>query len=122
MANDTSTALSLTLFNPYLIYTNQLERTEYLNAIKQSSKFSQLLAQLNAAYQSDANTALDYDINPTIYQFTAQLMKEIMEKKAEEEAKKVKEEVEEEEEEEEEEEDEFDEFDEEGEESLEMEA
>ena len=79
MANDTSTALALTLFNPYLIYTDQVQRNEYLNAVKQSNKFSQLLSLLNNAYQSNANSALDYDTNPEIYQVAAQLMKEALE-------------------------------------------
>lgn len=78
-ANDTSTALALTLFNPYLIYTNQIQREEYLQAVKQNSKFSQLLSLLRNAYQTDANTALNYDTNPIIYQLAAQLMKETME-------------------------------------------
>ena len=74
-ANDISTALSLTLFNPYLIYTNQTQREEYLQAVQQNSKFSQLLSLLRDAYRTDANTALDYETNPTIYQLAAQLMK-----------------------------------------------
>jgi len=77
-ASDTSTALALTLFNPYLIYSTQAQREQYLQAVRQNSKFSQLLSLLQEAYQTDANTALDYDSNPIIYQVAAQLMKEAM--------------------------------------------
>lgn len=78
MANDTSTALSLTLFNPHLIYTDQSNRSEYLNAVKQSDKFTQLLSLLNTAYQTDAKKALDYDTNPKVYQLATELMKETL--------------------------------------------
>jgi len=78
MANDTSTALSLTLFNPHLMYTDQINRSEYLNTVKQSDKFSQLLTVLNDAYKIDATKALDYDTNPKVYQLAAQLMKETL--------------------------------------------
>lgn len=78
MANDTSTALALTLFNPHLIYTDQSNRTEYLNAVKKSDKFSQLLSLLNTAYQTDAKKALDYDTNPKVYQLATELMKETL--------------------------------------------
>jgi len=79
MANDTSTALALTLFNPYLIYTNQTQREQYIQAVKQLTKFSQLLELIKNAHQADAKTALDYDTNPTIYQVACQIMKEAME-------------------------------------------
>ena len=78
-ANDTSTALALTLFNPYLIYTNQTQRQEYIQAVKQRAKFAQLLELIKNAHKADAKTALDYDTNPTIYQVACQLMKEAME-------------------------------------------
>lgn len=78
-ANDTTTALALTLFNPYLIYTNQAQRTQYLQKVKQLSKFSQLLDLIESAHQADAKTALDYETNPTIYQVACQIMKEAME-------------------------------------------
>lgn len=78
-ANDTSTALALTLFNPYLIYTNQTQREQYIQAVKQLAKFSQLMDLIGAAHQADAKTALDYNTNPTIYQVACQLMKEAME-------------------------------------------
>lgn len=79
IANDTSTALSLTLFNPYLTFTNQSQRQEYIQAVKQNSKFPQLLSRLNEAYQTNASTALNYDENPAIYQLSVQIMKETME-------------------------------------------
>lgn len=78
-ANDTSTALALTLFNPYLIYTNQTQREQYIQAVKQLTKFSQLMNLIKAAHEADAKTALDYNTNPTIYQVACQLMKEAME-------------------------------------------
>jgi len=78
-ANDTSTALALTLFNPQLIFSSQAERDSYLNAVKANGKFNDLLAALGQAYQSDSEDALDYDTNPVIYQLVVQLMKEAME-------------------------------------------
>ncbi len=78
MANDTSTALSLVLFNPYLIYTTQAQRTQYLDAVKKSNKFTQLLTLLKNAHLSNANLVLDYNTNPIIYQIICQLMKEAL--------------------------------------------
>lgn len=78
-ANITSTALALTLFNPYLIYSDQVQRSEYLDAIQQNSKFSELLTELETAYQSNADIALDYDTHPATYQLVAQLIQETME-------------------------------------------
>lgn len=78
MANDTSTALSLVLFNPYLVYTTQAQRTQYLEAVKKSSKFTELLNLLKDAHSNNANMVLDYDTNPIIYQIICQLMKEAL--------------------------------------------
>jgi len=78
-ANDTSTALALTLFNPLLIYSEQSDREMYLEAVKQNDKFNQLLELLGTAYKTNAGTALDYETNPLIYQTVVQLMKETME-------------------------------------------
>jgi len=78
MANATSTALSLTLLNPHLIYADQSEKNEYLNTVQQNDKFSQLLTLLNTAYKTNADKALDYETNPKIYQLSAQLMKETL--------------------------------------------
>ncbi|MBN2091407.1 PKD domain-containing protein, partial [candidate division KSB1 bacterium] len=78
MANDTSTALSLVLFNPYLVYTTQAQRTQYLEAVKKSVKFAQLLTLLKNAHLSNANMVLDYNTNPIIYQTICQLMKEAL--------------------------------------------
>jgi hypothetical protein len=79
MANDTSTALALALFNPFLIKTDQAMRQEYLNAIKASPGFGELLSLLNAAYDQNAEGALSFDENPLMYQALAELMKEAME-------------------------------------------
>lgn len=73
-----STALALTLYNPYLIFTSETERHTYLDAVEQNSKFEQLKSALTNAYTTDADKALDYDTNPTVYQLAAQLMKETM--------------------------------------------
>lgn len=78
-ANDTSTALALTLFNPLLIYSKQSDREIYLEAVKQNQKFSQLLELLRTAYKTNAQTALDYNTNPLVYQTAVELMKETME-------------------------------------------
>jgi len=73
-----STALALTLYNPYLIFTTEIERRTYLDAVEQNSKFEQLISVLSTAYTTDAEHSLDYDTNPTVYQLAAQLMKESM--------------------------------------------
>jgi len=78
-ANDTTTALALTLFNPYLIYSDQAQRTEYLDAVQTNVKFEDLLTELNAAYINDAETALDYETNPIVYQLVAELTQETLE-------------------------------------------
>lgn len=78
-ASDTSTALALTLFNPNLIYTTQIQREQYLQAVQQTGKFQELLAQLKTVYQTDAENALDYEKNPVIYQLAAQAMVEALE-------------------------------------------
>ncbi len=70
--------MSLTLFNPYLIYTNENERQAYLEAVQQNEKFTQLVSVLNEAFKTDAEKVLDYDTNPAVYQLAAQLMKETM--------------------------------------------
>ena len=75
----TSTALALTLFNPFLVYSNQQQRSEYLLNLQGNSKFTELVNELNAAYQEDAENALDYNSHPVIYQLVVQLMKETME-------------------------------------------
>ena len=77
-ANDTTTALALTMMNPYLVYTTQSQRHDYLMAVKQNQKFYQLLTHLNNAYTNDATMALDYETNPTIFQLVAQIIKETM--------------------------------------------
>jgi PKD repeat protein len=78
-ASDSTTALALTLFNPYLIYSDFSQRTDYLEAVQMNPKFTELLNHLDIAYQTDAATALDYETNPVIYQLAAQLMKETLE-------------------------------------------
>ena len=79
VANDSSTALALTLFNPYLFFTTQAQREQYIEKVKQLAKFAQLLELIKNAHQADAKTALDYETNPTIYQLACQLMREAME-------------------------------------------
>jgi len=78
-ASDTSTALALLLFNPYLVYSDQMQRQEYLLIAQQNPKFIKLLTLLNDAYRDDPEMVLDYEKNPTIYQVLAELMKETLE-------------------------------------------
>lgn len=78
-ASDTSTALVLTLFNPYLIFANQYQLNNYFSQVKSNSKFDMLLEELRQAYEQDAETALNDSIHPTIYQLTVELMKESLE-------------------------------------------
>lgn len=73
-ANDTSTALALTLFNPMLIYTTQAQRAEYLAAVRTHPRFGALVAALRAAYAANAANALDYGANPATYQLAGEIM------------------------------------------------
>ena len=79
MASDTSTALALTLFNPYLILTDQVSRESYLSAVKRMDKFAELLKALQNAYADNAQNALDYAQNPVIFQLAVQTMQAAME-------------------------------------------
>jgi hypothetical protein len=78
-ANETSTALALTMFNPYMIFSDQTKRQEYLASVQSNSNFSSLVSGLTLAYQTDADMALDYEKNPGIYQLVAQITKETLE-------------------------------------------
>ena len=78
-ANETSTALALTLINPYLIFSSAEQRQEYLQAVRQNPRFEELVSLLQDAYRTEAMTALDYDVNPIVFQVVVQLMKETME-------------------------------------------
>ncbi|MFP4548422.1 MAG: PKD domain-containing protein [Fidelibacterota bacterium] len=78
-ANDTTTALALTLLNPYLVYTTQTQRQQYIEAVRYHENFDDLLALLNQAYASDADNALNYEVNPRIYQTAVVIMKGVME-------------------------------------------
>ena len=78
-ANETSTAQALTMFNPYLIFSDQSEREAFLNSVQNNSKFSQLVSALTEAYQTDAFNALNYEQNPNVYQLAAQIVKETLE-------------------------------------------
>jgi hypothetical protein len=77
-ASATSTALCLTLFNPFLTGINNAERTEYLESVKRHNNFSDLVEELDRAYCSDAKTALDPSTNPIVYQLAAQIMRDSM--------------------------------------------
>ena len=78
-ANERSTALALTLINPYLMSSTAEERQEYLQAVRQNPRFEKLVSLLQDAYQTEPTTALDYDSNPIVYQVAVQLMKETVE-------------------------------------------
>ena len=79
MANDTSTALALTLFNPFLILTDQTNREDYLAAIKKEPKFAELLKALHDAYAENPQDALNFSENPVIFQLAVQTMQAAME-------------------------------------------
>ena len=78
-ANERSTALALTLINPYLISSSGEQRQEYIEAVRQNPRFEELVSLLQDAYQTEPTTALDYDRNPIIFQTVVQLMKETVE-------------------------------------------
>lgn len=73
--NDTTTALALTLINPYLVFSEKNDRTIYLEEIKSNPKFSELIQSLDQAYETNPSTVLDYNVNPNIYQLAVQVMK-----------------------------------------------
>ena len=78
-ANVQSTALALTLINPYLISSSAEQRQEYIEAVRQNPRFEELVSLLQDAYQTEPTTALDYDSNPIVFQAVVQLMKETVE-------------------------------------------
>jgi len=71
-----STALGLTLLNPYLIGADASVCDEYMSAVLINPKFDELLALLTDAYRSDGETALDYETNPEILSLAVGLMAE----------------------------------------------
>ncbi len=79
MASDTSTALALTLFNPYLILTDQISREGYLAAVKRMEQFAALLSAMQDAYRENPQTVLDFTRNPVIFQLAVQTMQAAME-------------------------------------------
>jgi len=79
LANDSSTALALALMNPYLIYTDLAKRQEYIDAVKQSPYFTELIELLRQGYVSDPETVLSYEDNPLIFQKVVYLMRDALE-------------------------------------------
>ena len=73
------TAMALTLLNPYLVYTSQAQRFQYLEAVQEHETFDGLVALLNEAYMNDPDNALNYEVYPRVYQLTVQIMKGVME-------------------------------------------
>jgi hypothetical protein len=78
LASDSSTALALTLVNPYLTGTTQAQRGEYLAAVEAQPGFSDLVTMLRQAYRSDAAQALDWETNPRVYQLVVEVMRGAM--------------------------------------------
>jgi hypothetical protein len=72
VASSSTTALALCAGMPHLIFTTHSERENYLDRVADSTTFDQVLANLNAAYASDAEGALDPVTNSLLYQFVAQ--------------------------------------------------
>ncbi|MBD3226545.1 MAG: hypothetical protein GF313_17600, partial [Caldithrix sp.] len=77
-ASDSSTALALTLLNPYLVFADQMQKDQYLAEVMNNPKFENLLNMLNDAYMNDASDIFNYDDNPKLYQLIVQIMKESM--------------------------------------------
>jgi len=72
-----STALALSLLNPFLTGTNKNIHDDYISAVLVNDKFDAIVNLLKTAYKNDAETALDYDKNPELYTFVCELMIEI---------------------------------------------
>jgi len=79
MADDASTALALTMSVPHLIFTDHSDRELYLDTIEPTLAFTDLVADLTTAWEDDAETALDYNMNPVIFQQVADISKWAME-------------------------------------------
>lgn len=78
-SNVSSTALCLALINPMLIYSDVSKRSVYLDAVREHNRFPDLLQMLYIAYADNAETALDYDTNPVMYQLLVQIIREVLE-------------------------------------------
>ena len=73
-ANDTSTVVSLLLFNPALLNTTQALRQQYIQTAEQNSRFPQLLSLYRQAMQSNADSVFSFNSNPIFFQTAAQIM------------------------------------------------
>jgi hypothetical protein len=76
MANDTSTVLSLLLYNPHLLETTQAQRQTYIELTKKNSRFSKLLSYFNESMKNDPENVFDIEKNPLLYQTAVQIMQE----------------------------------------------
>ncbi len=76
--SDSTTALALALMTPFLAEVDESARHDYIVAVTTSPRFATLRTRLREAYARDAASALDYEVNPGVYQDTAELIQEVM--------------------------------------------
>jgi hypothetical protein len=79
MANTTSTALALTMSLPHLVWSGDSDRQSYVQQVQLDGGWTTLEAALVAAWETDAETALDYETNPVIYQQVVEIARNAME-------------------------------------------
>jgi len=72
-----STALALSLLNPFLIGSDKTVQDAYISAVLLNPKFDELLALLESAYKENTASALDYDSKPSIYRLSLDLMVDV---------------------------------------------
>ncbi len=77
-ANTNSTALALTMSLPHLVWSTDSDRQNYIQQVQLDASWSTLEAALVAAWETDAETALDYDTNPVVYQQVVQIARNAM--------------------------------------------
>ncbi len=71
-----STALALLLLHPYASLLPPQKSPEFLSAGQSAASFPQLTAALEQAYAADAETALELDDNPGLYQLVMEVVEE----------------------------------------------
>lgn len=73
VVNVESTILSLALLNPYMMTSTKEERDRYLEILRNSNDFQEIIIYLEGLYKESPSEALNYEANPVLYQKITQL-------------------------------------------------
>jgi Viral BACON domain/PKD domain len=73
-----TTIVALSLLNPNLFGTTPEERELYVWAVRNNPDFAIMVLGLTAIYQEDGAQALNFDVNPEVFQNLAELMRSTM--------------------------------------------